>query len=64
MAAETYQNLIHKEWSTQWEGTANEDGVCELNAFYGTYIVKVGDDERKFEFTKQDGWKCVDFVNQ
>ena len=48
-AAEAYQNLIHKQWWTSYEGTAGEDGKVEIPAFYGRYLITVGGEQCTFE---------------
>ena len=41
-AAEAYRDLVFREWWTKWDGTANEGGLCEVDAFYGEHLVKTG----------------------
>jgi endo-1,4-beta-xylanase len=40
-AATAYRDLVYGEWWTRWEGTADENGRCEVPAFFGTQHVLV-----------------------
>ncbi len=41
-AAEAYRELVFKEWWTNWEGRANDQGQCLVPAFFGRHRVTVG----------------------
>lgn len=58
-AAQTYRNLVFREWWTTWEGTANDDGYCVLQAFYGRYRVAAGDVQVIVEMSAEDGSTSV-----
>ncbi len=40
VAAETYRNLVLKEWWTAWSGEADEKGVCAVKVFFGRHKVE------------------------
>jgi GH35 family endo-1,4-beta-xylanase len=42
-AAHAYRDLVLGEWWTDWEGDADEDGRCEVKAFYGRHLIVAGD---------------------
>ena len=54
-AAEAYQELIYGEWWTEWEGSADADGRCELPAFYGRHSVEAGGETKTVELLKREG---------
>jgi len=58
-AAETYRRLIFDEWWTRWRGKADEQGRCEVRAFYGTHRIKAGGKAAEVELRKRDGAKAV-----
>lgn len=60
-AAQAYRMLVFGEWWTNWEGTADANGRCELPAFYGTYRVTVGNRSAEVDLHKQDGTATVGF---
>jgi len=58
-AAEAYRNLLFNEWWTTFEGKADRNGVCEVPAFYGTYLITAGDSEITVNFSKKEGSKTL-----
>jgi hypothetical protein len=54
-AAEAYRGLVFGEWWTNWEGKANDEGVCEVRAFYGTHEVEAGGEKTEVQLKKADG---------
>jgi len=54
-AAEAYRDLIFKEWWTRWEGTADENGRCEVPAFFGIHRIVTGDRELVVALPKAAG---------
>jgi len=58
-AAATYRQLVFDEWWTRWEGRADEQGRCEVQAFYGTHRVEAGGRTGEVLFRKQEGSKVV-----
>ena len=59
-AAEVYRDLVFNRWWTQWEGEADEDGLCEVPAFYGRHQVEVDGEAREVDLPKALGTVEVD----
>jgi len=59
-AADTYKDLVLKQWWTRWSGAADAKGQAVVNAFYGTYRVTVDGKPTIVKFTKAEGAKVVD----
>lgn len=59
-AAEVYRELVFNEWWTKWEGTADDEGLCEVSAFYGQHKIIVDGQEFTVKFSKADGSKTLD----
>ncbi len=59
-AAEAYRRLVFEEWWTRWEGVADEGGRCEVPAFYGSHLVRVGDRAQEVTLRRADGEVEVD----
>jgi len=60
-AAEAYRDLVFNQWRTKWEGTANDQGMRSIPAFYGTHRITVGGETKVVELRKGDGPKVVSF---
>ncbi len=60
-AAETYRDLVFKQWWTRWEGKADADGRCRLRAFYGKYAVTCGTQTKQVLLSKQNGQATIHF---
>ncbi len=58
-AAETYRDLVRKEWWTKWSGTADAQGLASVRAFYGRHRVTVNGRESVVELTRAEGRKEV-----
>ena len=56
-AAAAYRELVKGAWWTKWSGTAGQDGLAVVPAFYGTYRVTVNGRETIVELKKADGSK-------
>ena len=54
-AAEAYHALIYDEWWTNTSGTSGKDGICVINAFYGTHKVTVNGVEKTVKLSKSSG---------
>jgi GH35 family endo-1,4-beta-xylanase len=57
-AAEAYRDLVFNKWWTRWEGAADAQGRCEVQAFFGRHRVTSGDksvvvDLKRAESTRQ-----------
>ena len=60
-AAETYRNLVFKEWWTDSKIKADADGQCRIRAFYGKYNVTCGDQTKQVLLSKDKGQATVSF---
>ncbi len=58
-AAETYRNLVFKEWWTNFEGKADASGKCEVDAFFGRHAVESGGRRVEVNLRKADGRAVV-----
>ncbi len=54
-AAETYHNLIYKEWWTSEKGTADNRGNLTVSAFFGKYKITVDGKSKLVDLTKEKG---------
>lgn len=54
-AAEAYRDLVYRDWWTKWEGKADENGRCEIPAFFGSYRVTANGRTATVELRKQNG---------
>ncbi|NND32175.1 MAG: glycoside hydrolase, partial [Saprospiraceae bacterium] len=54
-AAEAYQNLIFKEWWTDFTGNSDSNGVCVVRAFFGTHKIIINGAEKVVTLTKDKG---------
>jgi endo-1,4-beta-xylanase len=61
-AAHAYRDLVFNQWWTKYDGKTNDNGRCEVKAFFGKYRVKVNGEEKIVELKKKDGKKLVTFV--
>jgi len=60
-AAETYRNLVFKEWWTQESGVTDNEGIYSTSAFFGKYRVTVNDDTKVIQLTKEKRKVVIDF---
>jgi endo-1,4-beta-xylanase len=58
-AAEAYRNLVFKQWWTRWQGCADEQGRCEVRAFYGRHRVTAGERTETVELRRADGGRSI-----
>ncbi|MBN2327466.1 MAG: endo-1,4-beta-xylanase [Candidatus Omnitrophica bacterium] len=61
-AAHAYRDLVFNEWWTKYDGKTDDDGHCQVKAFYGKYRVKVNDKVKFVKLEKKDGEKTVSFL--
>lgn len=58
-AALAYHELLFKEWWTRWQGKADQNGLCSIPAFFGSYEITAGGRKVTAELRKQDGSATV-----
>lgn len=58
-ALKAYQDLIFKEWNTSATLTLDEKGEASLPAFYGKYLISIGQKELFVDLEKEKGSKLV-----
>ncbi len=54
-AAHAYRELIYQEWWTDWKGKTDDQGRCDVPAFYGKHRVTVGGESEVVELTSDAG---------
>ncbi len=62
-AAEAYRELVFERWWTRWEGTADEQGRCEVPAFYGPHRVFADGVSRTVYLHREDGRVKLDLTD-
>ncbi|MHC4559639.1 MAG: endo-1,4-beta-xylanase [Planctomycetota bacterium] len=60
-AADAYRELIFDQWWTQWNGEANSNGQCRVQAFYGKHRVTADGQEKIVDLSKAEGKAVVSF---
>ncbi|MHC4535509.1 MAG: endo-1,4-beta-xylanase, partial [Planctomycetota bacterium] len=60
-AADAYRELIFKQWWTKWNGEANTNGKCRVQAFYGKHRVTADGREKIVDLSKTVGKAVVSF---
>ena len=50
-AAHAYRDLVFKQWWTKWEGKTDDQGQCQVRAFYGKHRVTVDGQDRTVELS-------------
>jgi GH35 family endo-1,4-beta-xylanase len=55
-----YRELVFKQWWTRWEGHADQNGRCEVPAYFGTHRVSSGSRSAQVDLLKQAGTATVD----
>jgi len=63
-AAEAYRGMVFKEWWTKWEGTADDEGLCKVRAFYGQHKITVDGQEFTVKLSKAEGNKTMDLIGE
>jgi endo-1,4-beta-xylanase len=58
-SADIYRGLVFNKWWTNWEGKSGENGLCQVNVFYGIHNVEVDGRQKIVELTKNEGEKEV-----
>lgn len=54
-AAKAYRDLVFHEWWTDWEGTTDARGQCELRAFYGRHRISAAGHSKTIDLQRADG---------
>jgi len=52
-AAKAYRDLVYREWWTDWTGTADANGRCEVRAFLGKHRITAGGKESVVHLTRE-----------
>ena len=60
-AADAYRELIFKQWWTKWNGEADTNGKCRVQAFYGKHRVTADGQEKIVDLNKTAGKAVVSF---
>ncbi|MHC4117285.1 MAG: endo-1,4-beta-xylanase [Planctomycetota bacterium] len=60
-AADAYRDLVFKEWWTEVNSKADDNGRCRIRAFYGDYSVTCGGQTKKVSLKKDKGRVVVQF---
>ncbi len=60
-AALAYRDLIYGEWWTDWDGTADDQGRCEIRAFFGKHKITAGNRDQVVNLTKAEPRRTVSF---
>ncbi len=60
-AAETYRDLVFRQWWTRWQGKADARGRCEVRAFFGKHRVTADGKERVVELKQAEPKRRVSF---
>lgn len=60
-AAETYRNLVFKEWWTKESGVTDNEGIYSTSAFFGKYRVTVNNATKVIQLTKEKGKVVIEF---
>jgi len=58
-AAEAYRDLVFRQWWTRWRGRADDEGRCEIPAFFGQYRVAAGGKEILVTLKQKEGREGV-----
>ncbi len=59
-AAKAYRDLVYNRWWTQFEGEANDQGVCEVKVFFGLHEVTIGGTSAKMvRISRKEGSKTI-----
>ncbi len=60
-AAETYRDLVFRQWWTRWQGKADAQGHCQVRAFFGKHRVTADGKERVVELQQVAPKRRVSF---
>ena len=59
-AAKAYRHLVYEKWWTKFEGTADEQGICEVPVFFGRHAVAVdGQPAQEVFLGRKEGKKTI-----
>jgi GH35 family endo-1,4-beta-xylanase len=58
-AAKAYHDLVYGQWWTHYQGRADAQGRCEVQAFFGKHRIQVGTNEAVVEFSRKQGSKNI-----
>ena len=62
-AAKTYRDLFFRQWWTDFAGTADDKGICEVQVFYGRHRIVADNRERIVAFPSGEKRMVVDLHN-
>lgn len=60
-AAAAYRDLVFKQWWTTWRGQTDDQGRCEVGAFFGKYRVTAGGQELVVQLKRTEPTTHVSF---
>ncbi|MHC4170788.1 MAG: endo-1,4-beta-xylanase [Planctomycetota bacterium] len=60
-AADAYRDLVFKQWWTNVNSKAGENGRCQVRAFYGKYSVTCGGQTKQVSLSRDKGSVTVHF---
>ena len=60
-AAEAYRDLVYDQWWTNWQGTTDARGRCQVPVFFGQHRITVDGQEKTVDLTKPQGSLTVSF---
>jgi GH35 family endo-1,4-beta-xylanase len=63
-AARAYRDLVYREWWTDWSGTADAQGRCEVRAFFGKHRVTAGGKDLVVHLTRSNPNQTVAIKSQ
>lgn len=59
-AASAYRKLVRERWWTDWSGTANDRGVCEVPVFFGKHEVSANGRSTTVTVSKAEGRATIE----
>jgi endo-1,4-beta-xylanase len=54
-AAKAYRKLVYETWWTRFSGKADAKGRCQVPAYFGRHVVKIGDQSSEVDLTRAAG---------
>jgi GH35 family endo-1,4-beta-xylanase len=63
-AAKVYRDLVFRKWWTDFKGTADNKGVCEIKVFLGQHKITAGGKEQVINLTKPETRTLIDIPVQ
>ncbi len=60
-SADTLRKILFEEWWTDYEGTADQNGICTVPAFFGKHRIELVDEgvSEEIAFSRSEGNKTV-----